>query len=266
MTGGEPTLRNDICDIIERLSLLNLPDLSMITNGTKLYELSEDLWKSGLRRLNISLNTLSPERFCHIQTGQMIYTEKKSRLVTNDSVLLEKILAGIEKAQSVGFKKLKLNFVCSDKESECELEKIIDFSKKHDCILVVLPVIEKESAYTLEYLYHLIKTMGISREKLIIDTEGIRKRSIYLENGGRILLRVDELADHRPYIFCEECLNRNQCREGIFPIRLGANGKIIPCMAGNPENMIDVNRFIKKRDVDGLRQAFQEIDGWYNVR
>ena len=250
LTGGEPTLRGDIYEIIAELSKLSLPDLSMITNGTRLSELAENLKRAGLPRLNVTLNTLNHERFKKIQREKI-----------SDNVI-EKIINGIDAAQNAGFKNIKLNFVYFDDESRKDLTELINFAGSRDCTLVVLPVLQN-SRYTLQYLYDLIKNFGIDDEKIIIDAEGIRKKLIHLKNNARVLLRIDELADKRPYVFCKDCKDKKHCREGIFPIRLSAHGEIIPCMA-TFENRIDIFSFIKERNSDAVFSTFEKISRCYN--
>ncbi|MTH92378.1 MAG: radical SAM protein, partial [Actinobacteria bacterium] len=64
LTGGEPLLRPDIVEIVERIAgLTNAPRLTLTTNGIRLPELAAPLAKAGLNRINVSLDTLSRERF-----------------------------------------------------------------------------------------------------------------------------------------------------------------------------------------------------------
>ena len=64
LTGGEPLLRPDIVEIVGRIaSIENAPELTLTTNGLKLAELAQALVKAGLTRINVSLDTLSRERF-----------------------------------------------------------------------------------------------------------------------------------------------------------------------------------------------------------
>ncbi len=248
LTGGEPTLRSDICTIVSMLSKLNLPDLSMITNGTYLSELAKDLWDAGLRRLNITLNTLNQKRFQQIQKA--------------GTVSVETILQGIKIAQKVGFENIKINFIYRDEASEQDLEDLLVYAKEYGFVLVVLPVLSEQCYYTLEYLYDKLQGYGIKSERIIFDNEGIRKRFICLYSGAKVLLRVDELSERKPYVFCKECLEQRICREGIFPIRLSAGGELIPCMASE-EHHISIKDFLVNQDRKGIKEAFAEIDGWY---
>ena len=69
LTGGEPTMRNDIVEIVERLSSLGFDDLSMTTNGYRMPELAKRLKSAGLKRVNISLHTTYPDRYRFITGG-----------------------------------------------------------------------------------------------------------------------------------------------------------------------------------------------------
>lgn len=100
LTGGEPLLRPGLVDLVDQLTdLPQVEDLSMTTNGFHLAELAEPLYRAGLRRINISLDSLQPEVF-----DQMIGSrEGRSRW--------PEVWAGIQAAHGVGFDPLKLNVV-----------------------------------------------------------------------------------------------------------------------------------------------------------
>ena len=247
LTGGEPTMRRDICEIISRLAALGLPDLSMITNGTTLADQAADLWKAGLRRVNVTLNTLNPKRFQSIQGS--------------GAVSVDAILEGISAAKRVGFQNIKMNFVYFDDDSEKDLKELLNFSGECGCTLVVLHVLSKQSFYSLDFLYYKLQSYGIAKEELIVDREGIRKRLIQMKSGAVALLRMDELADRKPYVFCSDCADRKECREGIFPVRVSANGELIPCMA-SLKHRIPIAHLLADPNEAAIRQAFSTIEGW----
>ena len=248
LTGGEPTLRNDICEIVSKLSELNLPDFSMITNGTTLNQKAKSLWNAGLRRINVTLNTLNQNKF---------------KQINNTDIPISNILKGIEAARNVGFRNIKLNFVYFDESSKQDFEDLISYIKGNDMTLVLLPVISNDIYYGLNDLYELLRVYEIDSEELVTDREGIQKRLIYLKSGAKILLRLDELAENRPYVFCQKCSNSKICREGIFPIRLSAQGELIACMA-SLEHRISIKNFLKSDDIDSIKDAFSKIDRWYS--
>jgi len=95
-TGGEPLLRRDLPKLIERLAAIpGIHDLALTTNAVILAQHAQSLYDAGLRRLNIHLDTLDRERF--------------KQITRRDD--LPRVLAGIDEAVRVGFKKIKLNVV-----------------------------------------------------------------------------------------------------------------------------------------------------------
>lgn len=249
LTGGEPTIRKDIIQLVERLSSIGLEDFSMITNGSLLEELAEPLKIAGLHRLNVSLHTLNQEKYESLNVKQ--------------KVSLDKILRGIDHAIKVGFTNMKINFVYTGDNSDKDLEDLLDYVAKRSLTLVVLPVIENRTDHsvTLKGLYEKLELLGIKEETSIIDNEGIYKRLISLNSGAKVLLRKDELYTRKPYSFCESCVVKEQCREGIFPLRLSAAGEFIPCLA-SPENRIPIRETLKNQDEESLIQTINEIQRW----
>lgn len=97
VTGGEPTVRGDLVEIIHGLKSLDPHDLSMTTNGVLLPKLAEPLKRAGLDRLTISWDSLRPERF--------------NRITGNRGYGLDDLRRGIEAAEAAGFTRLKFNVV-----------------------------------------------------------------------------------------------------------------------------------------------------------
>jgi cyclic pyranopterin phosphate synthase len=96
LTGGEPTVRADLPRLVGMLNALQPGlDLSLTTNGLKLTAMADDLKAAGLKRVNVSLDTLDPERF--------------HRLARRDR--FNEVIAGLEAARRVGFSPIKINAV-----------------------------------------------------------------------------------------------------------------------------------------------------------
>ena len=126
-TGGEPLCREQIVEIIREVSELHLyKDISMTTNGFLLFEKSEDLFKAGLNRINVSLGSLKPEMYNKIYGSHS----------------LEKVLKGLQKAKEVGFKPIKLNFVLMKGINDGDLEDFIDFCGENGFILQLIELHE----------------------------------------------------------------------------------------------------------------------------
>lgn len=117
LTGGEPLVRADLPRLIAMLAAVpGVEDLALTTNGLLLAEQSSDLRTAGLGRLNISLDTLDPDRFEQI-------TRRKG---------LEKVLEGIAAAQEAGFENIRLNAVAIRGETEQEVVPLAEFALEHD--------------------------------------------------------------------------------------------------------------------------------------
>jgi cyclic pyranopterin phosphate synthase len=109
LTGGEPTSRADVVDLVAGIAAIpGIESLSMTTNGVLLNRLAEPLAKAGLQRVNISLDTLDPQRF--------------ERLTRRGS--LQDVWAGIEAAQTAGLTPIKLNVVIVRGYNECDVPEI----------------------------------------------------------------------------------------------------------------------------------------------
>jgi cyclic pyranopterin phosphate synthase len=108
LTGGEPTVRKDVVELVARLAALGLDDLAMTTNGERLVELAGPLKRAGLGRLNVSVDTLVPEKF---------------RAVTRRGHL-DHVLDGIDAARVAGFVGTKINAVVMGGINDDELPSL----------------------------------------------------------------------------------------------------------------------------------------------
>jgi cyclic pyranopterin phosphate synthase len=120
LTGGEPLLRRGIADLSARIAALpGLADLSLSSNGTQLARHASALRAAGVRRLNISLDTLDAGCFARI-TGRDCLAD---------------VLDGLTAAKAAGFDPIKLNMVVQSDVNEAEVERMVEFSMHHGFIL-----------------------------------------------------------------------------------------------------------------------------------
>ncbi len=113
LTGGEPTVRRDLPELVAMLNQIDgINEIAMTTNGARLLELAEPLKKAGLTRLNISLDTLRPER--------------NRELTRRD--LLPAVFKGVDEAIAVGFAPLKFNAVVLRGINDDELGEMVWFA------------------------------------------------------------------------------------------------------------------------------------------
>ena len=128
LTGGEPTVRAHLPVLVEKLSHLRVPtatdspyagrkpDISLTTNGATFRLLAHELRQAGLDRVNISLDTLRPERFVQITRRDELH----------------RVLDGIAAAQEAGFSPVKLNAVIERGVNDDEILALAEFGREHD--------------------------------------------------------------------------------------------------------------------------------------
>lgn len=211
LTGGEPLVRRDMIELVRALGRKvgdGLDELTMTTNATRLSEFADDLRAAGIRRINISLDTLDRERF--------------ARLARRDS--LPQVLEGIEAAREAGLK-VKLNTVALKGINEDEIPRIVAWAhgQGFDATLIeVMPLGDVEEDRFDHYL-----PLSAVREKLeqcwtLSPTDhrtgGPARYVDIAETGGRLGF-ITPLTNN----FCDGC-NR---------IRVTATGQLYACLGGN---------------------------------
>jgi cyclic pyranopterin phosphate synthase len=114
LTGGEPLIRNNILSLVQRLGALpGMRELVMTTNGSQLQRLAGPLRQAGMRRLNISLDSLNARKFRHLTRHGH----------------LDQVIAGIDAARTAGFDAIKLNAVVLKGRNEDEVLDLVEFAR-----------------------------------------------------------------------------------------------------------------------------------------
>lgn len=120
LTGGEPLLRRDLPDLAARLRRLpGIEDISLSTNATQLAKHAQALRAAGVARVNISLDSLKPERIATIAGRDC----------------LDRILEGLMAASTAGFAPIKINMVALQGVNDDEIDDMVDFCMAHGFIL-----------------------------------------------------------------------------------------------------------------------------------
>ncbi len=120
LTGGEPLIRKDILELVSRIaSLKEIKDLGMTTNAILLDKYAEDLVKAGLNRINISLDTMSPEKFKKLTRGGDI----------------NQVFKGIKAAQKAGLQPIKINCVVFKNKNEKDAREVANFCRKNNLFI-----------------------------------------------------------------------------------------------------------------------------------
>ena len=116
LTGGEPLIRKGVLSLTQKLgALTGLDELTITTNGSQLAHMADDLKQAGIKRINISLDTLKADRF-------------KSLTRTGD---LDQVRKGIDAAVAAGFERIKINAVLLKGRNENEAVDLVNFCRKH---------------------------------------------------------------------------------------------------------------------------------------
>ncbi|MCH4814544.1 MAG: GTP 3',8-cyclase MoaA [Saccharolobus sp.] len=217
LTGGEPTLRRDLVEIVRGLKQLGYRDVSMTTNGFLLKDLAYKLKLAGLDRINVSLHAISRETFKKI-TGVDAF---------------DRVIEGIKSAIDVGLVPVKLNFVVNRRNRE-EVFKFIELSQNLGVNEIHLIELHPVGLGKLAFKEHDdLREIEEYIEKISIKKQ-IRKKHFrprYVLPSGLIVEVVKPYANP---IFCAGC-NR---------IRLSVDGKLKTCLY-REDNVIDILDILK---------------------
>jgi GTP 3',8-cyclase len=214
LTGGEPTLRRDLLDIVRDVRATpGIEEIALTSNGHLLCDLAEPLREAGVSRLNISLDTLDPEKLHRIAGRQ---------------ATLERILAGIRAATGAGFASVKLNVVVVRGENDAELGDLVRFAWRAGAtarFIELMPFGSGEPVPTAEV-------------KRLLEAQGIRLSPDATRGWGPASHMHGESMDEGPPLrpisglvgfigamtenFCDAC-NR---------VRVAADGTLRACLGG----------------------------------
>lgn len=226
LTGGEPLVRRDMIDLVKALGGKignGLEELTLTTNATRLAEFADAIAAAGVRRINISLDTLDRDQF--------------ARLARRDS--LPQVLEGIAAAREAGLK-VKINTVALQGVNQDHLPDLIAWAhgQGFDLTLIeVMPLGEVEADRFDHYL-PLVAVQESLERRWTLNPSGHRTGgpARYLdiaETGGRLGL-ITPLTQN----FCDGC-NR---------IRVTATGQLYACLGG--EEQVDLRAAIRSADPD----------------
>lgn len=213
LTGGEPLVRKGILQFIETLCHTEgLQEISLTTNGVLLKDMARELRGCGICRINVSMDTLKPEKF--------------SRITRRDC--FKQVWEGIQEAESAGFSPIKLNVVAIKGVND---DEILDFARLtftkpyHIRFIEMMPVGEKsiwtsERFLSLREILEAVRRLGPVRPVNRGPIDGPAERYA-LEGALGEIGPIGSLSHH----FCEKC-NR---------LRLTADGRLRGCLFSEEE-------------------------------
>jgi cyclic pyranopterin phosphate synthase len=210
ITGGEPLVRKNIIWLLEQLGALpGLKELVLTTNGSQLAKLAMSIRAAGVKRINISLDSLKPERFKAItRVGE-----------------LEKVLRGISAAQAVGFPGIKLNTVMMKGVNDDELTDLVRFALERGLdisFIEEMPLGEVDHARAQTYMSQDEALPLLQQHfNLVSSAETTGGPARYWRIPGAST-KVGFISPHS-HNFCEDC-NR---------VRITCTGELYPCLGQN---------------------------------
>ena len=235
LTGGEPLLHRDILAVVRHLDTLGLDDIAVTTNATRLEKLARPLRDAGLRRVNVSLDSLDPARFARMTRGGR----------------LDGVMRGIDAALVAGFDEIKLNAVIVKDENDGELEALVHWSWHRGIVPRFLEVMAVGEGANLQdrvvtaaqmraRLAHVLATGAPEKEKDRGPARYVVARHDRAKRVGFITGTSDT--------YCKGCDR----------LRVASDGVLRPCLATN--DGVSAAKLARAGDAEGVANAV--ADAW----
>lgn len=212
LTGGEPLVRKNIADLSRRLTALpGLEDLSLSTNATLLNHQASALKHSGISRINVSLDSLKPEKFKDITGGE-----------------LAPVLDGLMAAKRAGFAPIKINMVAMKDINDDEFEDMVEFCLKHDFTLrfiETMPMGATGDDATDHYINLQTVKQQLSKSYELIPgvmPGGGPARYVQVKETNLRIGFITPISQH----FCESCNRVRLSTDGTLYLCLGQDDKV----------------------------------------
>ncbi|TQF77481.1 GTP 3',8-cyclase MoaA [Elioraea sp. Yellowstone] len=231
LTGGEPLVRRDVMRLVRALGARigrGLDELTVTTNGSQLARFADDLAAAGVRRINVSLDTLDPAKFTAITRWGRI----------------EKTLDGIFAARAAGLA-IKINAVALKGVNEDELDRMVAWCGEHGfdlCLIETMPMGDIGGDRTDQYLPLSIVRARLARSWTLEETDyatGGPARYVVVRETGRRIGFITPMTHN----FCESC-NR---------VRLTCTGTLYMCLG--QDDAADLRAPLRASDDDAALEA-----------
>lgn len=234
ITGGEPTVRAGLVDFLARLSAIpGLHHLALTTNGLLLEQMAADLYRVGVQRLNVSLDSLNPQTFKEITRGGDLH----------------KVLAGLEAAVSAGFPPPKINVVIMRGVNDGEVLDFAELTRTRGCsvrFIEYMPVVKEEGWQRLCFSgQEVLQRIGERYSLEPVDKGAFSgpSQDFRIPGARGSIGIITAVSGH----FCVDC-NR---------IRVTARGQAKGCLFSDEKT--DLLPFLRPPDHEGLCRTLQRI-------
>ena len=225
ITGGDPLVKKNIVSICRRTAAVEgINEVCLTTNGILLPQLAKDLKAAGVKRINLSLDTLDPEKYTHItRIGK-----------------LENFQAGLEAAFEAGFERVKVNAVLIGGFNEDEIIPLANLTKEYPLdmrFIELMPILNSDEFGETAYVPYS-QVLEKLPEAVPVEPDGGVAKLYRLPNAKGSIGLISPINAH----FCGEC-NR---------LRLTKDGKLKPCLHAADEYSI------KGLDFDGMKAVMEQ--------
>ena len=225
LTGGEPLVKKNIVSICRRVARVpGIREVCLTTNGILLPQLGKELRQAGVNRINLSLDTLDPEKYAYItRVGQ-----------------LEQFRAGLQAALEAGFDKVKINAVLIGGFNDDEIEDLANLTMEHpvDMRFIELMPIQDHDEFGQEAYVPYSRVLEKLPDAVAVPKDGGVAKLYRLPGAKGNIGLISPVSAH----FCGEC-NR---------LRLTADGKLKPCLHAPEEYSL------KGLDRAGMKAVFEQ--------
>lgn len=235
LTGGEPLLRRGIDTLIAQIVGLGIADVALTTNGLRLAELAPALKAAGLRRINISLDALTPAVYARLTGGGSVAAA----------------LAGIAAARQAGFAPIKLNTVALADANAEEWPALVDFALDQGCelrFIELMPIGPALSQHPRGFISAAAVRQGLA------STHTLTALGRAPGSSAERFAVVDRSGRQGTIGFITSCSSPfcDACRR----LRLTADGRLIGCLARN--DGLPVRELLRRGDTAGVIRAAAE--------
>jgi len=235
LTGGEPLLHRDIVAVVQFLDTLGLDDVAVTTNATRLEKLARPLRDAGLRRVNISLDSLDADRFKRMTRGGR----------------LDVVMRGIDAALAVGFDEIKLNAVVVRGENDAEVEDVVRWSWERGIVPRLLEVMAVGEGANLKDRVVTATEMRARLAHLLVSGDTAREKD--RGPAGYLVARHD--ASKKVGFITGT--SDTYCK-GCDRLRVASDGMLRPCLATN--DGLSAANLARTGDATGV--ALAVADAW----
>ena len=234
ITGGEPLVKKNIVSICRRAAAVpGIEEVCLTTNGILLPQLGRELKEAGVKRINLSLDTLDPEKYTYItRIGK-----------------LEAFRAGLEAAMEVGFEKVKVNAVLIGGFNDNEIVDLANLTREYPVdmrFIELMPILDSDE-FGEEAYVPCSRVLEMLPEAMPVAPDGGVAKLYRLPEGKGNIGLISPVNAH----FCKEC-NR---------VRLTADGKLKPCLHAADEYSIKGMNFDEMKAA--MEQAIWNKPTWH---